>query len=56
LAAQWFDGSAAVVLLLVLYGNLNGSLALGELLPIISLFCFIHFESIVFNLVTAEFV
>jgi diguanylate cyclase (GGDEF)-like protein len=46
----------AVVLLIGLYGNLNGSLGLGELPPVMSLFGFIHFESIVFNLGTAVFV
>jgi hypothetical protein len=46
----------AVVLLIGLYSSLNGSLGLGELPPIMSLFGFIHFESIVFNLGTAVFV
>jgi diguanylate cyclase (GGDEF)-like protein len=46
----------ALVLLIGLYSSLNGSLGLGELPPIMSLFGFIHFESIVFNLGTAVFV
>jgi diguanylate cyclase (GGDEF)-like protein len=45
-----------VVLSIGLYSNLSGSLSLGELPPIMSLFGFIHFESIVFSLGTAVFV
>jgi diguanylate cyclase (GGDEF)-like protein len=46
----------AVVLLIGFYSNLNGSLGSGQLPPIMSLFGFIHFENIVFNLGTAVFV
>jgi diguanylate cyclase (GGDEF)-like protein len=46
----------AVVLLIGFCSNLNGSLGSGQLPPIMSLFGFIHFESIVFNLGTAVFV
>jgi diguanylate cyclase (GGDEF)-like protein len=46
----------ATVLLIGLYSNLNGSLAPGGIPPIMSLFGFIHFESIVFALGTAVFI
>jgi diguanylate cyclase (GGDEF)-like protein len=46
----------ATVLLIGLYSNLNGSLGPGEIPAIMSLFGFIHFESIVFNLGTAVFI
>jgi diguanylate cyclase (GGDEF)-like protein len=46
----------AVVLLMGLYGRIDGSLGLEDLPPIMSLFGFIHFESIVFDLGTAVFV
>jgi diguanylate cyclase (GGDEF)-like protein len=46
----------AAVLSVGLYSSLNGSLGPGEIPPIMSLFGFIHFENIVFNLGTAVFV
>jgi diguanylate cyclase (GGDEF)-like protein len=46
----------AAVLSAGLYSNLSGSLGPGEIPPIMSLFGFIHFENIVFNLGTAVFV
>jgi diguanylate cyclase (GGDEF)-like protein len=60
LKARWplvvFTALHAVVLLIGFYSNLNGSLGPGQLPPIMSLFGFIHFENIVFNLGTAVFV
>jgi diguanylate cyclase (GGDEF)-like protein len=60
LKARWplvvLTGLHAVVLSIGFYSNLNGSLGLGQLPPIMSLFGFIHFENIVFNLGTAVFV
>jgi diguanylate cyclase (GGDEF)-like protein len=46
----------AAVLSVGLYSSLKGSLGPGEIPPIMSLFGFIHFENIVFNLGTAVFV
>jgi diguanylate cyclase (GGDEF)-like protein len=46
----------ATVLVVGLYSNLDGSLAPGEIPPIMSLFGFIHFESIIFTLGTAVFI
>jgi diguanylate cyclase (GGDEF)-like protein len=45
----------AAVLSVGLYSNLNGSVGPGEIPPIMSLFGFIHFENIAFNLGTAVF-
>jgi diguanylate cyclase (GGDEF)-like protein len=60
LKARWplvvFTALHAVVLLIGFYSNLDGSLGPGQLPPIMSLFGFIHFENIVFNLGTAVFV
>jgi diguanylate cyclase (GGDEF)-like protein len=46
----------AAVLSVGLYSTLNGSVGPGEIPPIMSLFGFIHFENIVFNLGTAVFI
>ncbi len=46
----------AAVLSVGLYSNLSGSVGPGVIPPIMSLFGFIHFENIVFNLGTAVFV